>query len=146
MAVIKNQRCESTMQFLETAMKLELYAIKYCVRFPKRYMFIITKDLVDLSKSVYNHAKSANSIYPTNANEMQLRINHIISAICDLQCLTSQIEVAMQLITQNDKHKAIKTSVWVNWNNLIIEELRLLKALKNKCVADQKGYEVKVIR
>lgn len=61
------------MQFIETARELEIYTIKQCARFPKRFMFLITKDIVALAKAVYNNVKAANSVYPTNAAEVQLR-------------------------------------------------------------------------
>ena len=73
MSVLKSKRGESAMQFIETARELEIYTIKQCAKFPKRFMFLITKDLVELTKTIYNNAKSANSIYPTNTNELEMR-------------------------------------------------------------------------
>lgn len=73
MSVLKSKRGESAMQFLETARELEVYTIRQCARFPKRFMFLITKDIVTLSKAVYNNVKAANSVYPTNAAEVQVR-------------------------------------------------------------------------
>ncbi len=67
MSVLKSKRGESAMQFIETARELEVYTIKQCARFPKRYMFLITKDIVAIAKAVYNNVKAANSVYPTNA-------------------------------------------------------------------------------
>lgn len=80
MSVLKSKRGESTMQFIETARELEVYTIKQCAKFPKRFMFLITKDLIDLAKSVYNNTKSANSIYPTNINELQMRTTQTLFA------------------------------------------------------------------
>lgn len=59
MSVLKSKRGESAMQFLETARELEVYTIRQCARFPKRFMFLITKDIVALSKAVYNNVKAA---------------------------------------------------------------------------------------
>lgn len=50
------------MQFLETARELEVYTIRQCARFQKRFMFLITNDIVALSKAVYNNVKAANSV------------------------------------------------------------------------------------
>ena len=72
-SVLKSKRGESAVQFLDTARELEIYTIKTCARFPKRYMFLVTKGIVDLSRQIYNDVKAANSIYPTNAAEAQLR-------------------------------------------------------------------------
>lgn len=50
MSVLKSQRGESTVQFLDTARELEIYTIKTCAKFPKRYMFLITKTLSRLRR------------------------------------------------------------------------------------------------
>ena len=62
------------MQFIETARELEIYTIKQCARFPKRFMFLIMKDIVALAKAVYNNVKAANSVYPTNAAVLNFSI------------------------------------------------------------------------
>lgn len=77
MSVLKSRRKESSVQFLDTAREIEVYTIKQCSRFPKWYMFLLTKDLVELSKSIYNNTKSANSIYPTNKEEFLIRMEYI---------------------------------------------------------------------
>ena len=138
MSVPKSQRSESVIQFLETARQLEIYTIKECARFPKRYMFLITKDIVGLATKVYNDAKAANSIYLTNAAEVQLRKNYIIQANCALQCLLSQLDIAREFIRTTDANKPIKSTVWEGWVNLITSEAKLLSSLKE---SDKKRYK-----
>ncbi len=138
MSVPKSKRGESVVQFLETARELEIYTIKECARFPKRYMFLITKDIVSLSTKVYNDVKAANSIYPTNAAEVQLRKNYIIQANCALQCLLSQLDIAREFIRTTDKNKPITSTVWEGWVNLITNEAKLLASLKE---SDKKRYK-----
>ena len=138
MSVPKSQRSESVIQFLETARQLEIYTIKECARFPKRYMFLITKDIVGLATKVYNDAKAANSIYPTNAAEVQLRKNYIIQANCALQCLLSQLDIAREFIRTTDANKPIKSTVWEGWVNLITSEAKLLSSLKKR---EKKRYK-----
>lgn len=130
MSVPKYRRNESPMQFLDTARELEIYTIQRCANFPKRYMFLITKELIDLSRSIYNNVKSANSVYPTNKEESQIRVNFLIQAVCDLQCLASQLDIAKGIVEHNDKDKAIKPTVWEQWARLISTELKLVVALK----------------
>ena len=129
MSVLKSKRGESTMQFLDTARELEVYTMRQCVRFPKRFMFIITAELVELSRRVYNGVKAANSVYPTNAQEAQIRINHLIDAYCALQCLSSQLDIASEFVMHTEKNKAIKESVWQGWISLIANEAKLISAL-----------------
>ena len=90
----------------------------------------ITKELIDLSRSIYNNVKSANSVYPTNKEESQIRVNFLIQAVCDLQCLASQLDIAKGIVEHNDKDKAIKPTVWEQWARLISTELKLVVALK----------------
>lgn len=125
MSVLKSKRGESAMQFLETARELEVYTIRQCARFPKRFMFLITKDIVALSKA-------ANSVYPTNAAEVQVRRNYLIAANCELQCLISQLDIAREFVRSTADNKPIQSGVWQKWVDLITSEVKLISALKNK--------------
>ncbi len=146
MAVKKNDRGESAVQFLDTARQLEDYTLEYCMKFPKRYTFFISLDLVRLSKDIYNNAKAANSVYPQNPEEAQIRINYVIYAIVAAEQLASQLDVAMNRIhefakTDKDgKPKQIKPKVWEEWARLVLTEIRLLKALKKSL---QGKYNIK---
>lgn len=137
-SVLKSKRGESAVQFLDTARELEIYTIKTCARFPKRYMFLATKGIVDLSRQIYNDVKAANSIYPTNAAEAQLRKNYILQANCALQSLLSQLDIAREFIRQNDANKPIKSAVYERWVELITTEAKLLAALKQ---SDKERYK-----
>lgn len=125
MSVLKSKRGESSMQFLETARNLEIYTLKQCVKFPKRYTFFITTEIVRLSQSIYNSVKSANSIYPTNEIELQLRRNYLIEAHCNLQCLISQLSVAKEIFVSS-----VEAKVWTTWLDLIELEEKLIIAVK----------------
>lgn len=126
-SVLKSKRGESAVQFLDTARELEIYTIKTCARFPKRYMFLVTKGIVDLSRQIYNDVKAANSIYPTNAAEAQLRKNYILQANCDLQCLISQLDVAKEMFGAE-----VKSNTWCSWMDLIEKQAKLISAVKKK--------------
>lgn len=138
MAVLASKRGESAVQFLDTAREIELYTLRYAVKFPKRYFFVLTKDILDLAKQGYNNVKSANSVYATNSEEAQIRVNYVIHAICNYQALISQLDVAMSLIThyssknKDGSEKAIPSKVWEMWARMISDELRLLSGLKKK--------------
>ena len=132
MSVLKSKRGKSAMQFLETARELEVYTIRQCARFPKRFMFLITKDIVSLAKAIYNNVKAANSVYPTNAAEVQIRRTYLITANCELQCLLSQLDIARDFVRGTQDNKPIQSSVWQKWADLITEETKLISAVKNK--------------
>lgn len=148
MSVPAYRRNESAIQYLETARELEIYTIRYCSKFPKRFMFLITKHIVELSHSVYDNAKAENSVYPLNKDEEKLRIGYLTRAICDLECLASQLEVAHDLIThfetgtpQNSKTKAIQPKVWEEWSETMLKELRLLKSVRKSLHEKYKGKQ-----
>lgn len=132
MSVLKSKRGKSAMQFLDTARELEVYTIRQCARFPKRFMFLITKDIVSLAKAIYNNVKAANSVYPTNTDEVQLRRNYLITANCELQCLLSQLDIARDFVRGTQDNKPIQSGVWQKWADLITEEAKLISAVKNK--------------
>lgn len=125
MSVLKSKRSESVIQFLDTARELEIYTLRYALKFPKRYTFFITNEIVRLAQSVYNETKSANSIYPTNAEEAQLRKNCFIRANCSLQCLISQLDIAKDLFCGD-----VDDKVWIKWIDLITTESKLIAAVK----------------
>jgi hypothetical protein len=69
--------------------------------------------------------KSANSIFVTNANDLQMRLNYLTKANCDLQCLISQLDVAKELFGSQ-----VKSNVWEQWFEIIEKEAKLIAAVK----------------
>ena len=63
MSVIKSKRKLSAVEFINTAMDLEIYTIKQCLKFPKRYTFIINNTLINLTKECLINVKMANEIF-----------------------------------------------------------------------------------
>ncbi len=133
MSVHKSDRNESTVQFLETARNLEIFSLKSCANFPKRYTFLITSEIAQLARSIYNNVKSANSIFPINQHEAQIRRDYFNKANCELQCLSSQLNVAKILFDE-----AIKTTIWCQWMDLIDEEAKLISVIKK---TDRERYK-----
>lgn len=127
MSVLKQKRNESQLQFLDTARQLEIFTLRNCVKFPKRYTFLITNEIVRLAQSVYNKVKAANSIFPSGELEINLRREYLIQANCDLQCLISQLDVAKEMFGAE-----IKAATWCGWMDLIESEARLISAVKKR--------------
>ncbi len=130
MAVLKSKRGESNMQFLETAYNLEVYSIRQAIKFPKRYTFFITTEIVRLASSCHSEVKAANSIYPTNAHEAQMRRDCLTRANNHLQNLLSKLDIAKGLF-------AVESSTLERWVEMIIAEATLISAVKQ---ADKKRY------
>lgn len=136
MAVYKALRGESNMQFVETARQLAVYTRKYCLKMPKRYTFFGVQELCRLADAVYNEVKMANSIYPTNAHEAQLRRDHLTEANTTLQALVGQLGIMTELLKQSPPK-------WLNhaleeWSTLILDEARLISGVKK---SDKERYK-----
>ena len=97
MSVIRSKRAESEMEFIHTARQLQVYTIQKCVGFPKRYTFYIAQPIANAATRVHELTKMANSVYPTNSHEVQLRRDYLLRANAELNSLVSQIEVAHEL-------------------------------------------------
>lgn len=123
MSVIKSKRTESNVLFLENAYNLEVFTIKQAVKFPKRYTFFIGTEIVRLASSCHNNVKAANSIYPSNAHEVQMRRDYFTLANNDVQNLLSKLDIAKGLFP-------IESSVITRWVAMAAEEARLIAAVK----------------
>lgn len=123
MSVIRSQRGESALEFLKNAKELEVFTIRKCVNtIPKRYTFYIGQHLASLATDIYDLVKDANSRYPTNAHEAQLRRDLFISAHSKCQCLISQVELAYDIIR-------FDADILQEWTRLIDAEMRLIKGV-----------------
>lgn len=122
MSVIKSKRNESGMEFIHNARTLQIYTIKKCVAFPKRYSFYMGQPIVQMATEIHNDVKRANSIYPLNTHEAQLRRDYLLRAIAELNSMVSQVEVAAEMFH-------IEPDGLKYWMELIDKELRLIKGV-----------------
>ena len=122
MSVIRSSRSVSDVQFLYTARELQIYTIRKCVSFPKRYTFYVSQPLAAAATRVHEDVKRGNSIYPANQHEVQLRRDYFLQAVAELQNLVSQVEVAYELFR-------FDTNIMEHWMELVDTEIKLVKAL-----------------
>lgn len=122
MSVVKSKRKESALQFLDTASQLHIYSIKQCVKFPKRYTFYVSQNISDTASEILKCVKSANSIFPTNVHEMQVRRDYFLRAYAETQSLISLINDAKELFD-------ISGTAMTGWMELIQTELKLLRGI-----------------
>lgn len=125
MSVIKSKRNTSDMEFLATARKLEIYTIRKCVGFPKRFTFYVSQPLANATTRIYEEVKRGNSIYPLNQHEAQMRRDCFLRAYAELQSLISQLEIAQEIF-------GVETDTMRGWMELVDQEMRLIKALMKK--------------
>ena len=101
MAVYKSKRSESSMQFVDTAKKLEAFTLSCCMKAPKRYTFFLTSRIMQLASDVHEHAAAANNIWPTNQHEAQMRRDELTRANIALQNLDPKLQLLYEAARQN---------------------------------------------
>lgn len=131
MSVVRSRRGESEVEFLHTARELEMYSIRKCVNFPKRFTFYLSQPIANIATRIYENVKKANSIYPTNQHEAQVRRDYLLTANAELFNLVSQVEVAHEMF-------GLEPNVMAYWSEIIEKEVRLVKALMKK---DKERYK-----
>lgn len=131
MSVVKSKRREADMEFLHTARRLQIYSIQKCVNFPKRYTFYVSQPIANSTTRIHEYVKCANSIYPLNQHEVQLRRDYFLRANAELNSLVSQIEVAQELF-------GIEPQIMRYWMEIVEKEIRLVKAMMKK---DRERYK-----
>ncbi|MBE5956358.1 MAG: hypothetical protein E7253_07890 [Lachnospiraceae bacterium] len=103
MSVLSRYRNESKVDFLYTARQLAVSVIKSCVDSKKgRYTATVSEPVAQSAWKVYEHVKRANSIYPTNQHEAQLRRDQFLLAKAELYVLDSKIGVAHEFYHFSD--------------------------------------------
>lgn len=131
MSVIKSKRGPSSAQFLETALQIQIFTLRQCVKFPKRYRILFTQYLTESATHACALVKKGNSIFPSNQHEAQLRRDCFLEAYAELQSLISQITTAYEMFP-------VEESVIAEWMRLIQQELGLLKSLMK---SDKQRYK-----
>lgn len=131
MSVPKPQRSVSDMEFIRTARELQIFTIRRCKSFPKRFSFYVSIPLANAATRVYENVKRGNSIYPTNSHEVQMRRDCFLQANAELYSIVSQIEIAEELFN-------VDREVIHQWVQLVDKEITLIKGVMD---ADKKRYK-----
>ncbi|MBQ7930063.1 MAG: hypothetical protein IKY16_06600 [Bacteroidales bacterium] len=131
MSVVKSERTQSTMEFLDNAHKLYIYTVQQCVNFPKRYTFYVSTEIAAVAGDILVSLKSGNSIYPRNAHEAQVRRDWFMKAYTQVQSLISLINAAHEMF-------GISGKTMQRWMEMISIEANLIKGVLE---ADKKRFK-----
>ena len=131
MSVIKSKRSESEMEFVHTARQLQIHSIQKAVGFPKRYTFYVSQPIANCATRIHEYVKCANSIYPLNQHEVQMRRDYLLRANAELNSLVAQIEVAAEMF-------GIEPDKMRYWLDIVEKEIRLVKGTMKK---DRERYK-----
>lgn len=131
MSVVASKRGKSEAEFIANARKLELFTLQKVVHFPKRYTFYLSQPIYRSASAVHQYVKHANSIFPKNQHEAQLRRDEFIKAKAELHGLISLIGMAREMFH-------ISENVMTEWMELIKKELALISGEMN---SEEKRYQ-----
>ena len=126
MSVLKNLRGESSAEFINMADTIEVYTIEQCSKVPRRFNHTLINKIVNLSIDSHCALKSANSIYPRNKHEAQLRRDLLQNAVCGYENMGTQIHILFR-ITDKISIKSLEI-----WANMLDTELKLVRGLMRK--------------
>lgn len=130
MSVIKAMRGESTMQFVETARKLELHAFSVVTKAPKRYGPYLLYKIMGLATAVHDEVRAANNIYPRNQHEVQMRRDCLTRANIALQNLSPKLTLLYDAILQNPEKCPWIDNAMKVFGEYIMEEAKLISKVK----------------
>lgn len=104
--------------------------LEQCLKVPKRYTFYLTQKIMDHASAVYDEVTMANSIFPINQHEAQLRRDHLIAANAKLQALDRQLGLLAGVLWKNPENFKGFDNAFTVWGELIIEEAKLISGIR----------------
>ena len=126
-SVFARKRKETSMQFFVNALELQIEITKFVMRekvLPKKWRYAIGYPLISKVDELVDNITYANSIYPTNEDELTQRKQYQTLAVCN--CFQSQNKlIRAEKCVQTVKIEQIERII-----ELIGKELELLKAWK----------------
>ncbi len=102
MSVRKNDRQESTMEFLYHMKKVHREMIAFLMRCPKRWDKFLTENTAHVITMALIHVKAANSIYPTNQRERYDRREEFVKALSNLQSAITLLDVLFDFANSSE--------------------------------------------
>ena len=133
MSVLKNERKESGMQFLDNMKILHYFTLEFCMSMPKRWGSFLTEDICKLATKALVKVKKANSVFPTNQEERQIRKNLFNDAYGDLESMVTLVDNLYDFCENsgnvNFKLNLKKVEKWIQ---AISIEMKLIKGVMKK--------------
>lgn len=105
MSVYKSKRSTSAIQYVENARQLQVFTIKNCVKFPKRYTYIVVQKIANLGEDIDTHVRVAESMMPTNLHEAQLKRDELTYTFGLLNSLDDKLQLVYDIVSDNPNFK-----------------------------------------
>ncbi len=101
MSVLKQKRTVSKAEFVNTANQIYVETLNFLTRLSARYSRLIAEPVAKLAGEIIDHAEKANSIFPSDAQRVDLRKAHLIEARASLMALDVRLTHCYLIMNQN---------------------------------------------
>jgi len=122
MSIPQSKRTSTPLTVLVEASKLVSYTILICTdekRFPKRYRWCLTQQIIEAAVQAKIHIAKANSVYVNDHESAVLRRTYQQEAIADIAALSATMDTAFNLFsglrhidTTDKPKKRINIATW----------------------------------
>ncbi len=143
MSVYKSKRGLSKTEYVENARKLLTFTIRNCVKFPKRYTYLVVQNIARLAEAVDTRVHTAEAIMPTNLHEAQMRRDELTYTFGLLNSLDAKLRLMYEIVSDNPNFKTEfkwLPNAMLEWGRLINQERVLIAGVKK---ADRKRFKEK---
>lgn len=101
MSVLAQKRTVSKAEFINTANQIYVETLNFLTRLSARYSRLIAEPVANLAGEVIDHAEKANSIFPSDAQRVELRKAHLLEARASLMALDVRLTHCYIVMNQN---------------------------------------------
>lgn len=101
MSVLKAKRTTSKAEFVNTANTIYVETLNFLTRMSARYSRLLAEPVAKLAGEVIDHAEKANSIFPSDAQRIELRKAHLLEARASLKALDVRLTNCYLVMMQN---------------------------------------------
>lgn len=101
MSVLKQKRTVSKAEFVNTANQIYVETLNFLTRLSARYSRLIAEPVANLAGEVIDHSEKANSIFPSDAQRVELRKAHLLEARASLMALDVRLTHCYIVMNQN---------------------------------------------
>ncbi len=123
MSVLKSKRGASELEFYHTAAEIRATAVRFVMNeniVPKRWRPVFTFPMVQRVNAMMDNITAANTIYPVNEHELEVRRDYQNLAIINVEQIMQYLQFMLETLDLNaDKFQTL--------TELLVKEAQLLR-------------------
>ena len=101
MSVLAQKRTVSKAEFVNTANQIYIETLNFLTRLSARYSRLVAEPVAKLAGEIIDHAEKANSIFPSDAQRVELRKAHLLEARASLMALDVRLTHCYRIMNEN---------------------------------------------